>query len=413
MILNNFRLFGFEGFYESKWYSPDKGELDENTPSIVKSYAKCSTIIASNIAEKMQRHQFEHSDRYIDDVVNMYVKGWSEIFMDVFQENITITNPNVASPRSYNYTNDQILCDVEFDDTLPDILVSHAKERIIWLRKHIANDWKSRCGFLSLISDNVDEWIDIVLSGPSNEEFSQYVSLMCFYIITHDRKYSDIDDTSLDWELYEYVGYNNIDYDSYWELNEDGKQFVDSQLQLGFTAIKMDDSGSVQVQDNISGKSFWIDVHIGHKHKDVIADWNQYIFSTDSNDQWRKEMQGDADLLIDMSSAAIHFLVDHEFIAQDSKGEWYGVKYLFSEQANSYGSELMSHANDWFDSIPYCLMEEITGLDVSGFEPDELERKFLDACKDVWNRKSAEERISIWKHTKMPFQLTTSNSLKC
>lgn len=63
---------------------------------------------------------------------------------------------------------------------------------------------------------------------------------------------------------------------------------------------------AVQLQDEESGKYYWMDVRYDEKYHEIDIDWNQYIFYlTDVDDLERKEFQENCDNF-DMAVSAVY-----------------------------------------------------------------------------------------------------------
>lgn len=87
----------------------------------------------------------------------------------------------------------------------------------------------------------------------------------------------------------------------------------------------VDDNGfAVCVEDPNSKLLFWVDVWINEKYHDVEADWNQYIFYLDiDEDMIRKDIQENPENFDDAVSTAISYLEDKGVIYQDENANWY------------------------------------------------------------------------------------------
>lgn len=61
-------------------------------------------------------------------------------------------------------------------------------------------------------------------------------------------------------------------------------------------------------------------------------------------------------------------------------------------------SEFMEQIESWWkDGTTGEDYEVITGLNESDFNPENDNKEFTDACNAIWNTKSDEEKIEIWK----------------
>lgn len=90
--------------------------------------------------------------------------------------------------------------------------------------------------------------------------------------------------------------------------------------------IKRGDYGGwyVGLERSEDGKIYWVDVWINEKYKDVEADWNQYIFNLEFEDDLeRRNVQANCDEFDMATSAAICCLENVFEIIQDDSGNWY------------------------------------------------------------------------------------------
>jgi hypothetical protein len=76
-------------------------------------------------------------------------------------------------------------------------------------------------------------------------------------------------------------------------------------------ALKIDDTGSVLIQDNKTGLKLWMDVY-KDSMGDLTCDWNQYIFMLDdTKDIQIKEFQENIENFRNFSEAAMDYYEDH------------------------------------------------------------------------------------------------------
>ena len=63
-------------------------------------------------------------------------------------------------------------------------------------------------------------------------------------------------------------------------------------------------------------------------------------------------------------------------------------------------SKLMEDVNHWWKQTSFEDMEIITGLNETDFDSADGSQEFVDACEAIWNAKTEEERIEIWRITR-------------
>lgn len=88
---------------------------------------------------------------------------------------------------------------------------------------------------------------------------------------------------------------------------------------------KIDDLYTVKLERE-KGQFFYVDVWVDKKYHDVECDWNQYMFSLDSDsDMERMQIQKDSDEFDDASSVAICFLEQQGCVTQDNAANWFAT----------------------------------------------------------------------------------------
>lgn len=99
----------------------------------------------------------------------------------------------------------------------------------------------------------------------------------------------------------------------------------DIESNLDVKPIKHDDSNAVLVKDLSTGFEAWVDVQVDNQ--DVIADWNQYIFHlNDDNDLRARVIQSSAWVFDMFTSCAIEYLEAVGLLTQDENGKWSWIK---------------------------------------------------------------------------------------
>lgn len=83
-----------------------------------------------------------------------------------------------------------------------------------------------------------------------------------------------------------------------------------------------DGIGNVQILDEASGMKFWIEISV--HNNDVIADWNQYIFMDNNEDDIiRKEIQDSIDVAMLAFDCAVNYLLKKRCLYQSENGNWH------------------------------------------------------------------------------------------
>ena len=98
--------------------------------------------------------EFDYDD-YRDRVARAFVDSFESNFQDIIPSDIKYQS--ISSPQYYNFSNDSINIEVEFDFARFMETVNENKENI---REYIRDNYTSRDGFNSFHSNNVEDWCD-------------------------------------------------------------------------------------------------------------------------------------------------------------------------------------------------------------------------------------------------------------
>lgn len=135
---------------------------------------------------------------YKKEVAERYVAYVNEYMPDFV---IGFQYTDIESPRSYNFSNDKVICDIFLKRDWVEEVQRFIDEYRSELAVDIANDWSSKSGFWSFIDDDVDNWLTCVIEEPS-----VYLPLIIEYMICYNEGKSCeeiIDDISM--RVYENV----------------------------------------------------------------------------------------------------------------------------------------------------------------------------------------------------------------
>lgn len=156
---------GFSGFYDSIWSGVGDCESDE-------------------LAHEGFKHAYDW--HWSEQGLNYVVDQYAEEYLDLV--NLTLGlhlskngKASIDSPREYNFRTDEIWFDVDLlvEDT--DRIIALMKEHRDELRKIIKGNHSSRDGFISFMSNDVDEWINHELF--LSEGKVQYLSCAVDYLL--------------------------------------------------------------------------------------------------------------------------------------------------------------------------------------------------------------------------------------
>lgn len=162
----NARLAGFEGFYCSIW-SPDDD---------VYSYS------VEEGAEEDKDFTVDYKG-YQKAVCEKYTYVWEEWMQEYIHEDIKLEFLQVWQPRFYNYVNDA--CEVRISLThqakkaIIEKAINHRDKIAGWIRENHSNT----DGFLSFLSNDIDDWGGWVLFNTEAYHQECYLAYMLYYIV--------------------------------------------------------------------------------------------------------------------------------------------------------------------------------------------------------------------------------------
>lgn len=170
----NIELPFFPGFYESDLMNCDTAywAIKEELEWYQEEY-HCKALIEDDL-------DFNYED-YEEDVREHWAEGFREYKPEFI---LSVENVEMASPKYYNFATDRLFADVELRDDWMDVVRKFMTENAEWLRKQIKDDWTSYDGFMSFMSNNLDEW-DKYLFEDMDE---RYISVMIGYMMYRANK---------------------------------------------------------------------------------------------------------------------------------------------------------------------------------------------------------------------------------
>lgn len=213
----NIELPFFPGFYESDLENSDtsywaiKEELDYYRN-------ECDTPCKELTEDDFE---FRYGD-YEKDVRENWAAAWKENAPEIV---LSMENVTMWSPRYYNFDHDRLYADIELADNWQSKMRHFMTENYDWLKDRIYEDWTSYDGFMSFMSNDIDEWGDYLFKQLD----SRYISTMLGYMmyIANNEIRNDLVMYALD----------DIYAGSYVELTEEGKAKIEAGIEDGSVKV--------------------------------------------------------------------------------------------------------------------------------------------------------------------------------
>lgn len=190
------QVFGFTGFYQGLW---DQGENEYDQISNLK-YGD-----DEGIAHLKMLEDWGFPDEYRSEVAKLFADEYADMVEEAFGIGAKLVKSEVCSPREYNFTTDKIYVTIEIDDydkfadKLKALIVD--KEYHDELKKIVHDNHTSYDGFISFMSNDLDEWTELI-EDPNNENYVSCIVGYLLSLICHDKFYA------LNDSIYEYVQCN-------------------------------------------------------------------------------------------------------------------------------------------------------------------------------------------------------------
>lgn len=122
-----------------------------------------------------------HYDDYERDVCDAYV----DVFFKNAPEFIKKADfDEMVSPKEYNFSTDRVFANCEFADDWKEKMKAFMEENREWLNERISDDWSSYDGFISFMSNRLEEWDEHLFE----EEDERYISTMIGYMMLRNDK---------------------------------------------------------------------------------------------------------------------------------------------------------------------------------------------------------------------------------
>ena len=164
MITMDLQVPYFSGFYEGIW---DQGENISN-----EIYAMQD--LYEDFESLCFLDDWGFDENYRDNIANVFATEYVDLIKEYIYPNIKLVGSNVISPREYNFATDRIFAKIEIDDfdKFAKYIISLASnpEYRTELGKIIKKNHSSYPGFISFMSDDIEDWFGLLID-PNNDNY--------------------------------------------------------------------------------------------------------------------------------------------------------------------------------------------------------------------------------------------------
>lgn len=129
---------------------------------------------------------------YMNAIGEEFTNQFADLFPLDFIKSVEFDE--IDSPREYNFRNDRLYAFFEFDDNWKTIMRKFMDDNFEWLKDIIHKEHSSRSGFISYMSNDINDWYHILFDGDEEDVDTIYLEDMIKYMIidkyaTYDTAY--------------------------------------------------------------------------------------------------------------------------------------------------------------------------------------------------------------------------------
>lgn len=187
-IVKDVELPFFYGFYNSQY---------ENDYDVDEAIEREMDYHNNELGQATVYGDFEFdSNSYRNDIVDCFVNTLVQYLPDWVE---SIENPELWSPRYYNFQTDKIYVTLTLTDDWRNKVVDFFEKNAEWLKKRIKEDWTSRSGFTSFMENDYNLFLEHTMC-----EEPLYISTILQYAIELNEEketedmYEEITDETLE-----------------------------------------------------------------------------------------------------------------------------------------------------------------------------------------------------------------------
>lgn len=108
------------------------------------------------LAENDRLISFDHED-YQEHCARRFCAAVEKDLTEILHEEVKVEFKEVQSPREYNFENTRVACNITFD---PEVAVSYAQKHYAAFSRYIREEFTTRSGFISFMSNHPADWLD-------------------------------------------------------------------------------------------------------------------------------------------------------------------------------------------------------------------------------------------------------------
>lgn len=159
-------LEGFEGFYDSIWSPDDDLYYYDQEESV----------------EYDKDYTFDY-ERWNNEICRRYTEIWQGWMKEYIHQDIELEFMQVSSPRFYNYETDKCEVCIKLTHQAKKAIIAKMQEYRKEIGGWIKENHTSCSGFVSFLSNNIDDWGGWHLFNDDDFHQPAYLSCALYYIV--------------------------------------------------------------------------------------------------------------------------------------------------------------------------------------------------------------------------------------
>lgn len=216
----------FTGFYSTKWGALIDSAVEDEKARMRDRY---------DIPEELEG-ELTTTSEWNCKAEKEIGEAYAEVYVGLIEQYLgiksTIKSIEIDSPTYYNYRNDRLLINVGFEMDYIDLVHKLMELSLRYrdeLLRIIEEEHTSCSGFISFMSDDFDEWKDIMMEEDSVNCRPYIDCLISYLLYLYMNDSHSLDDDGIDWTIYDSVSHwfeNAVpEFEVYPEYDDEWEEF--------------------------------------------------------------------------------------------------------------------------------------------------------------------------------------------
>lgn len=171
--------------------------------------------------------EWEISENYYTDVARAYTQEIEQMYREYLGVDIKLRFTELVSPTFYNYTTDKIYCELSCEDgeKFEKRIIELVRENYSELAECIRENHSSRSGFISGMSNDINDWMHEFMEEELELDY------LLYYLLDHCYR-NKFHNEIFEYEIWEYLSCNGYTPDCYAEPDSDAAREELERIEL-------------------------------------------------------------------------------------------------------------------------------------------------------------------------------------